>query len=174
MSVRHSRMLTRYNHWANKVMFDAVAALPEGEATKPRTSLFKNMVHTLNHNYVIGLIWQAHLEGRDHGMTARNTPDHPPLGELWAKQQTLDDWYIRWSDGLTDEKLDRPVSFTLIGGNKGVMTGREILLHIVTHSSYHRGYVADFFFQVPARAPQMDLPIFVRECASDLQGAGIR
>src|SRR3954463_4088 len=35
MTFRHSRMLTRYNHWANKVMFDAVAALPEGEATKP-------------------------------------------------------------------------------------------------------------------------------------------
>jgi uncharacterized damage-inducible protein DinB len=163
MTVRHSRMLTRYNHWANKVMFDAVAALPEGEATKERKSLFKNMVHTLNHNYVIGLIWQAHLQGRDHGMTARNTPDHPPLAELWKKQQTIDDWYIRWSDELTNEKLDTPVHFTLIGGNKGVMTEREILTHIVTHSSYHRGFVADLFFQVPARAPQMDLPIFLRE-----------
>ena len=27
-------MLTRYNAWANKLIFDAVAALPEGEATK--------------------------------------------------------------------------------------------------------------------------------------------
>ena len=32
MTVRHSRMLTRYNHWANKVMFDAVAALPDVKA----------------------------------------------------------------------------------------------------------------------------------------------
>jgi uncharacterized damage-inducible protein DinB len=174
MSVRHSRMLTRYNHWANKVMFDAVAALPEGEATKERKSLFKNMVHTLNHNYVIGLIWQAHLEGRDHGLAARNTPDYPPLPNLWEKQQAVDDWYVRWSDALTDEKLDRAVSYTLIGGNKGVMTEREILLHIVNHSSYHRGFVADLFFQVPARAPQMDLPVYVRECAKDLEAAGLR
>ena len=55
-------MLARYNAWANRVMFEAVAALPEGEAIRPRTSLFRNMVHTLNHNYVIGLIWQAHLQ----------------------------------------------------------------------------------------------------------------
>ena len=168
MTVRHSRMLTRYNHWANKVMFDAVAALPEGEATKERKSLFKNIVHTLNHNYVIGLIWQAHLQGRDHGMTARNTPDHPPLAELWKKQQAIDEWYIAWSDDLTEQKLDAPMNFTLIGGNKGVMTQYEILTHVVTHSSYHRGFAADLFFQVPARPPTMDLPVYLREARPDL------
>ena len=111
MDAKNAQMLTRYNAWANKLMFDAVAKLPEGEAVKPRISLFKNMVHTLNHNYVIGLIWRAHLEGRDHGMTARNTPDYPPLSELWQKQQAIDGWYVDWSDQLTDEKLDTPVSF---------------------------------------------------------------
>src|SRR2546428_6929532 len=77
-----ARMLTRYNTWANKLIFDAVAGLPGDEATKERHSLFKNMVHTLNHNYVIDLIWQAHLEGREHGFAVRNTPGHPPLAEL--------------------------------------------------------------------------------------------
>ena len=112
-------MLTRYNAWANKLIFDAVAALPDGEATKERQSLFKNMVHTLNHNYVIDLIWQAHLEGREHGYTARNTPLHPPLADLWREQQAVDAWYIGWSDRLTDAALDERVSFTLIGGNPG-------------------------------------------------------
>ena len=64
MTPRTARMLTRYNQWANKTVFDAVAALPEGEATRPRVSLFKNMVHMLNHNYVIDRIFQAHLEDR--------------------------------------------------------------------------------------------------------------
>ena len=40
--------------------------------------MFKNIVHTLNHVYVIDLIFQAYLEGREHGFTARNTPDHRP------------------------------------------------------------------------------------------------
>ncbi len=158
-----ARMLTRYNAWADKLMFDAVAALPEGEATKERQSLFKNMVHTLNHNYVIDLIWQAHLEGREHGFTARNTKDHPPLDELGKLQQEVDDWYVRWSDALTDAGLDEQVNFTLVGGNQGVMTRGEILLHIVNHTSYHRGFVADLFFQVPARPPAMDLPVYLRE-----------
>ncbi len=163
VTTQTARLLTRYCAWGNKLIFDAVAALPEGEATKERTSLFKNMVHTLNHIYVIDLIWQAHLEGREHGFTARNTPDHPPLADLWRKQQAIDNWYIEWSDKLTDAALDEKVHFTLIGGNKGAMTRGEILLHIVTHTNYHRGYVADFFYQVPARPPVMDLPVYLRE-----------
>ena len=158
-----ARMLSRYNAWSNKVMFDAVAALPEGEATKERKSLFKNIVHTLNHNYVIDLIWQAHLEGRDHGFTARNTPDTPPLAALWRDQQRIDAWYVDWSDGLTQDKLDEEVEYTLIGGNRGSMTRGDILLHVVTHTSYHRGYAADLFYDVPARPPVMDLPVFFRE-----------
>jgi len=69
-------MLARYNAWANQRIFDAVAALPPGEAEKPRKSLFKNMVHMLNHNYVIDRIFQAHLEGR-RTATRAHTPGHP-------------------------------------------------------------------------------------------------
>lgn len=158
-----ARMLARYNAWANRLMFDAVAALPEGEATKERASLFRNMVHTLNHNYVIDLIWQAHLEGREHGFAARNTKDHPPLADLWRKQQEVDGWYIAWSDRLTDAALVEKVRFTLIGGNRGEMTRGEILLHVVNHTTYHRGFVADLFYQVPARPPTTDLPVYLRE-----------
>ena len=161
-------MLTRYNAWANQVIFDAVAALPEGEATKPRQSLFKNMVHTLNHNYVIDRIFQAHLEGRGHGYGARNTADHPPLDELWRAQQEIDAWYIAWSDALTDAALAETARFTFVGGGEGAMTRGEILLHIVNHTSYHRGFVAEMFYQVPARPPTTDLPVFLR----DVHGKG--
>jgi uncharacterized damage-inducible protein DinB len=163
MNRRDARMLARYNAWANKVIFDAVAALPEGEAIKPRQSIFKNMVHTLNHNYVINRIFQAHLEGREHGYTARNTPDHPPLTELWRSQQEIDAWYIAWSDALTDAALSETVRFTFVGGGEGAMTRGEILLHVVNHTSYHRGFAGQMFCEVPARPPTTDLPVFLRD-----------
>ncbi len=130
ISTRAARMLTRYNAWSNKVWFDAVAALPAGEAAKERRSLFKNMVHTLNHIYVIAVIWQAHLEGTDHGLTARNTPDHPPLDELWRKQQAIDAWFVNWSDALTDAAIDERRTVMLIGGNQVSMSRGEMLLHL--------------------------------------------
>lgn len=161
--LRTARMLTRYNAWSNEVMFEAVAALPQGEAAKERKSIFKNMLHTLNHNYVIDAIWQAHLEGRAHGYAARNTVDYPPLPELRDKQRAIDAWYVAWSDALGADALDEKLSFTLIGGNAGSMTRYEMLQHVVTHTSYHRGFVCQMFFEVPARPPTMDLPVFLRE-----------
>ena len=117
--LENARMLTRYNAWSNRLMYDAVAALPAGEAVKERKSLFKNMVHTLNHNYVIDAIWRAHLEGREHGYAARNTADYPPLAELKEKQQAMDQWFVAWGDAQTAASLDEKMSFTLIGGNAG-------------------------------------------------------
>ncbi len=165
---RTARMLARYNAWANRLIFDAVAALPEGEATRTRATLFRNMVHTLNHNYIIDRIFQAHLEGREHGYTARITPDHPPLGELWRSQQDVDAWYVAWSDRMTDAALSERVDFTFVGGGEGAMTRAEILLHVVNHTSYHRGFVGDMFYQVPARPPTTDLPVFLRDVPPDL------
>ena len=167
-TLRTARMLTRYNAWANKMIFEAVAGLPEGEATKPRATLFKNIVHMLNHNYVIDCVFQTHLEGREHGYTARNTPDHPPLDELWRAQQAIDDWYIAWSDGITDAALEERVTFGFIGGGQGAMSRWEMLLHVVNHTTYHRGFIADLFYQVPARPPTTDLPVFLRDVPLEL------
>jgi len=169
MNRRDARMLSRYNAWANQRIFDAVAALPEGEAVKPRRSLFKNIVHMLNHNYVIDRIFQAHLEGREHGYAARNTPDHPPLAELWRAQQDIDLWYLGWSDRQTDASLAQTVRFTFVGGGQGAMSRGEILLHVTNHTSYHRGFVADFFYQVPAQPPTTDLPVFLRDAPPTLE-----
>ena len=161
------RTLARYNAWANKLLFEAVAALPAGEATRPRRTRFKNIVHTLNHNYVIDQIFQAHLQGREHGFTARNTPTHPPLEQLWTQQQKLDEWYIAWSDDSTEESLAEEVSFSFVGGGESVMTREQMLMHVVTHTSYHRGWIAEMFNQVPAKPPTTDLTVFLRDLGAN-------
>ncbi|NJN40766.1 MAG: damage-inducible protein DinB [Gammaproteobacteria bacterium] len=163
MSTHDARMLTRYNAWANQTLFDAVAALPDGEATKPRQTLFKTMVNTLNHLQVTDIIWQAYLEGRKHDLKALNTVLHEKLADLWNAQQVLDRWFIDWSDRVSDAELAEVVSFTLLSGNKGEMSRSDIVFHVVNHTSYHRGFVADLFFQVPRTPPLTDLPIFLRE-----------
>lgn len=121
-TLRTVRMLTRYHAWANELMFTAVSQLPPGEATRERRSLFPNIVHTLNHNYVIDRIFQAHLLGREHGFAARNTSTCPPMEELWPAQREVDNWYIAWIDGLNEVALNDTVRFTFVGGGEGAMT----------------------------------------------------
>ena len=163
MTPQTVRSLMRYNAWANKAIFDAVAALPAGEATKERPTLFKNMVNTLNHLYVVDVIWQAHLQGREHNIPALRTVLHPELADLYRAQVEIDGWYVSYGDGLGPSALEERVDFTLIGGNRGSMRRGEILFHVVNHTSYHRGWVADMFYQIPLQPPYTDLPVFLRE-----------
>jgi uncharacterized damage-inducible protein DinB len=161
--LRTARMLTRYNQWADRVIFKGVAALPPGEPEKERTTLFKTMVGTLNHNYVVDLIWQAHIEGREHGFKARNVVVHAALEDLRQAQEKLDAWFIEWSDAQTAASLEERVNFSFISGHKSAMSRGDMLLHIITHTSYHRGWVANMFFEVPARPPQPDLSVYLGE-----------
>jgi uncharacterized damage-inducible protein DinB len=158
-----ANMLAGYKAWANDVVYSEVSAIPEQEALKPRQTLFKTMVHTLNHLYVVDDMFRAHLEGKPHGYTARNTPTHPPLAELRRAVQQLDAWYVeqasRWSDGQLAERID----FEFVGGGAGNMSRLEILLHVVNHNTYHRGFVGDMLNQAGVRPRPSDLTVFVRD-----------
>ena len=155
------RRMVHYRAWADGLTFEAVKALPPGEATKERPTLFKTMINTLNHNLVIDLIWQGHLEGRDHGFKARNLLLHADLAELWAEQQAAHRWYRDYAAAQSDAALDEVVPFKFLSGVEGKMTRADMLLHVVNHGTYHRGWVADMFFQVPAKNPSTDIPDFV-------------
>src|SRR3990172_259603 len=118
MTPQTVRTLTRYNAWANKTLFDAVAALPAGEATKERPTLFKNMVNTLNHLYVVDLIWQAHLQGREHNIPALKTVLHPELGGLWRAQQEIDGGGVSYGDSPNQGAPQGAGGFTPLCGHK--------------------------------------------------------
>jgi len=156
-------LLTRYKAWADQLTFASLSALPEGEATKTRSTRFKNMVNTLNHVYVIDNIFQAHLEGRPHHYTARNTPAYPPLAELWQLVSVLDQWYVDYAASLSQAQQDERIQFQFVGGGAGEMSRSEMILHVVNHASYHRGFVGDMMYQIPVTPPVTDLPVFLRD-----------
>jgi uncharacterized damage-inducible protein DinB len=164
-------MLIRYKAWANDITYRAVTSLSDGEAERPRPTRFGNIVHTLNHAYVIDDIFRAHLEGGRHGYGARNTECPPPLEALWQSVQVMDRWYVAYADGLDEEALGETVRFEFVGGGRCAMTREAILLHVVNHGTYHRGFVGDMLYQVPAALPANDLPVFLRDLFS-LEGPG--
>ena len=69
-------------------------------------------------DYLIDLIWQAHLEGRDHGFGARNVVLHPELSALWTAQQAVNQWYIDWSDRQSPDTLAEVVHMSGCAGRR--------------------------------------------------------
>jgi uncharacterized damage-inducible protein DinB len=158
-------MLTRYTAWANSLLYATLGEQPEAELTKPRQILFGNLIRTLNHVHTIDLVWQAHLEGRAHGFTTRTPDVQVSLADLRIAQATLDSWYIRYAEEMSERAGEESVKFTFIGGGEGSMTRGDILLHVVNHTTYHRGHIAAMIYQIPAQPPVTDLPVFLRNAA---------
>ena len=160
-------MLIGYKTWANDITFSAVSGLPKGEATKQRKTRFGNMVHTLNHVYVIDDIFKCHLLDKPHNYTARNTDTHPPLSHLRELQAEIDKWYMSYVANISEGELSEIVSFEFVGGGQGTMSRADIIIHVVNHGTYHRGFVGDMMYQVPATPPTNDLPVYLREINSN-------
>ncbi len=167
------RMMTHYMAWANTTMFNSVSRIPEAEIVKERQTLFGNIAHTFNHILVVHDIFQAHLEGKPHPYTARNTETAPPFADVRERLEKLDQYYVALAHQLSQAELDDVINFTFVGGGDGAMTRSEILLHLVNHSTYHRGFISDLLYQVPYQGDSNDLSVFLRDAWPSIQ-AGLR
>lgn len=168
--IKTIQMLTRYKAWANQLIFDTVSKLISNKKENENQQLIGKIIRALNHIYIIDLIWQAHLERREHSFTERNPKDYLSFETLKSEQQKIDQWYIAYSNTLSCEKLNEKINFTLIGGDSGVMTRSEILLHVVNHASYHRGFIADMFYQMNIKPPATDLTVFLMNNRKEYSG----
>jgi uncharacterized damage-inducible protein DinB len=162
-ALRQLRLLTRYNAWANARLYEALATLTPGELAAPRNPGASSMLSVLGHAWVVDRIWQAHLEGRAHGHSSRQAEGDLVLSSLRQAQAQLDGWYVACADGLDAARLEEVVHFRFVDGGTGAMRRGDIVLHVVNHKTYHRGYVADMLYQAGRRPPVMDLPVFLRD-----------
>ena len=156
-------MLAKYSDWADRVLFEAIAALPEGAAYQESATLFRSMVGTLNHNLQVDLIWRAHLLRVEHGFTSRRDVLHPGLAALAQAQCEVNRWYVGWAQAQTLQTLDERLAFRFVSGQAAEMARGAMFLHIVNHKTYHRGWVAEMFFDHGAKPPQMDLSVYLCE-----------
>ncbi|WP_095598213.1 DinB family protein [Pseudomonas sp. PIC25] len=162
-----AQLLTRYKRWADQTFFASLATLAPEELDRQRVGPMKTMMATLNHMYVVDRIWQAHLLGREHGFTSRQAMPYPELAELWRAQQEVNDWYVDWAAGQTEGALAKPIDFAFVSGNRGTMTAGAMLLHVVNHGSYHRGWLVQIYFEIPAMPPMTDLSVYLTEASPE-------
>jgi uncharacterized damage-inducible protein DinB len=156
------RSLLEYNAWAHEELFDKVEELPPEEITKKRKTLLESIHRSLNHLLTVDLMWHAHMETRPHGITELRAIQHEDLGDLRAARRAMDKTLIDYLDGLSDAELDEVVDYELIGGNTGSMSRAMCLAHVVTHGSYHRGWIADMFGQADSMPAIIDIPVYER------------
>ena len=113
-------------------------------------------IRLLNHIHVVDRIFAAHLRGEPHGYKATNTPETPTLDALRAAALETDRWFVEQTGTLAPAQLAETVAFTFTDGQRGRMSREEMLAHVITHGSYHRGEVGQMLRRLSV-APPRDL-----------------
>jgi uncharacterized damage-inducible protein DinB len=151
--------LLQYKAWANDELFAELRRLDP----QTQTEALHSALRTLNHIYVVEQIFAANLQGLKPGYNATNTEQTPTLEGLFLEVQNLDRWYLDFVATLSSEQLAERLSFRFVDGDSGCMSREEMLLHLVTHGSYHRGAVGKIMAQLDLAPPRDSFTRFLHQ-----------
>jgi len=84
----------------------------------------------------------ATLPAKPHGFDADNTAATPTIAELRAAMAQADGWLVEYTARVDEVELARDIPFVFTDGDRGRMRVDEMLLHLLTHGSNHRGMAA--------------------------------
>ncbi len=152
-----------YTAWADDVMLRNAQRLPDDDLMAPRDALFGSIAGTFDHILVVAEIFQAHLEGRDHGHHARHRSRALPFSEVARRLRGMNDHYVGLARRWTEAELAEVIDFPFVGGGEGAMTREDILLHLANHATYHRGFVSTLLYPYRVKGAASDLTVFLRD-----------
>lgn len=155
-------LLYSYNEWANARICSAAAELDPDVFTTPRGSSFSSIRDTIAHIATSEWVWLR----RWRGESPSGLPEWASLADAAGLREKLRDVEIdraAFLREITDEELARPLAYRNLKGDGFSEPFVDQLLHVVNHSTYHRGQVATLSRQAGLAAPATDLIVFKRE-----------
>ena len=159
-TIRMLRQLFAYNTWANRLTFNSLKG-SSGHNTKALLAL----VHLL----IAEREWLSRLkENKD-----TTGFDFWPQMSLADCEVLMDETHAAYAallDSLTEGDLARVASYRNSKGAAYRTSYRDILTHVVCHSTYHRGQVAMAVRAEGAEPAYTDYIAWVRENDEDVSG----
>lgn len=161
--------MTAYMAWADDVMLKNAEQVSPDVLTSPKDTLFKSISGTFDHTLVVAEMFQAHLDGRTHSFSARHRDEPIPFEEVALRLRSINAHYVGLAREWTEEELAQEIRFQFVGGGQGAMTRLDILLHLVNHSTYHRGFVSALLFPQKIPFAPNDYTVFLRDAWPKMQ-----
>jgi len=128
--------LFKYKAWANDQLLTALARLGDNSQI---TAL---AIKALSHTYVVDRIFAAHIRREAHAYPSANLSKMPTLEALAADLRRSDGEYVDYVSTLDLAQLAERIDFAFTDGAPGRMSREEMLMHVVTHGTGHRGQIS--------------------------------
>ena len=160
-----------YNVWANEILLEACSTRSSEELSRHLGASHISIIRTLRHIYDGERFWVRNL-------ITRSIPDVAEMEAAGAADQCRPDpeleslrqsWPGVWSDArqwiapLSDEDLALELASTERDGTIIVVPRWQVILHMVNHSTLHRGQIVNLFRALGKATPRnTDLFTFYR------------
>jgi uncharacterized damage-inducible protein DinB len=160
MNVHDLRYLNEYNKWANHRMLEAAAKLSPEKFIEDLKSSHRSVRDTLAHTLAAEWIWIERWKGTSP-KALLPADDFPTVESLTERWSPIENEYTEFVGGLTDESLERAISYTNTKGERWEYPLGSMIQHVMNHSTYHRGQVTTMLRQLGAEVTPVDLLIFM-------------
>jgi uncharacterized damage-inducible protein DinB len=148
--------LYRYNRWANHKTLEAASFLDPENFTRPLGNSFSSLRDTLAHILGAEWIWLERWNGRSPRalLPAAEFPDLTAITRRWKQ---VEEGQITLLHALAPADLNKNLSYVNQKGETWSYPLVQQLVHVVNHSTYHRGQVTTLLRQLAAQPATTDL-----------------
>ena len=150
------RGLLAYTIWADRQVLESLAGLPEEELARDTGTSFGSILGTMSHLLGAEQVWLARFVGAplEHLPSAADYSDLPTLAggftEFWPQLEVF-------LASLAEEQVATDFAWVNYKGESHSAPFRQVVLHFVNHSTYHRGQVTALMRQAGYAPPSTDL-----------------
>jgi len=156
--------LARYNRWANRRVYAALAELSTDDIAAPRTGFFPSLLKTLNHLIVTDRIWLSRLTATpDTEAKALDQIIAADLADLTAQRRALDERIIGFVHDLSPTRLGEILVYKTMAGVPHETPINMVLAHVFNHQTHHRGQAHGMLSGTKVPPPSLDMIVFLRE-----------
>jgi len=159
MNIAELRSFFAYNEWANTRLLDAAAHLSEEQFIRNLASSFPSIRDTFSHIVAVEWVWLRRWKGESPQSLPEwaTTPSPQILRQKLSEVETERSAFLVL---LGEQDLQQSIAYRNLKGEEWRYLLVDLLLHLVNHSTYHRGQIVTMLRQVGATPLPTDLLIF--------------
>jgi uncharacterized damage-inducible protein DinB len=155
--------MARYNRWANRRIYGAMAQLDAEEIHAVRSGFFPSIAKTLNHLLVADRIWLGRFAGRPSTHKRLDETLYEDFAALTAAREAEDQRIIAFFKELPQARIDAIFDYKNMAGDPKSAPMDAVLGHLFNHQAHHRGQAHAMLSSTRAAPPSLDLVLFIYE-----------